>query len=266
MPAATDPSGAIPESLDVATTAFFLDFDGTLAEIVRDPNKAAPTRETRTLLARLVESTEGAVAIVSGRSIAMLDEKLAPLRLPAAGVHGIERRTSDGTMMRAHYDPDDLARVAAETSAFAQARPGLLMERKPGSVALHYRSRPALREECIAFAAARGEALPEIRLLEGKMVIEMAFGRRDKGQAIAAFMEEKPFAGRLPVFIGDDRTDEAGFAVVNALGGITIKIGTGDTLARFRLPDVPAMTAWLRSASGAVRQKAQAARSDSVQQ
>lgn len=243
-------------ALDPATTAFFLDFDGTLAEIVPDPEEAAPSEETRHALAVLQRISSGAIALVSGRSIATLDRKLAPLRLPATGVHGMERRNGSGIFWRADFDPDDLARVAAETSAFVAARHGLSMESKPGSVALHYRNRPELEADCLAFATARANALPSVRLLPGKMVIEMTFGRRDKGEAIADFMKEPPFAGRLPFFAGDDATDEAGFAVVNAMGGVSVKIGEGESLARFRLPDCAALTAWLRAVCRAAHQEA----------
>jgi trehalose 6-phosphate phosphatase len=162
---------------------------------------------------------------------------LFPLRLPLAGVHGAERRDSCGNLHHAEFDARTEMALIAEITAFAQARPGLLVEAKPGAVALHYRQRASLQAECLAFAATIVGRHPSVRLLEGKMVLEFSLSRRNKGDAIADFMRESPFAGRKVFFAGDDKTDEAGFEAVNNMGGVTVKIGSGVTAARFRVAD-----------------------------
>lgn len=234
-----------PDHLRPERTAFFLDFDGTLAEIVDDPARARVPSRTLSALAGLAQTSGGALAVVSGRSIAELDRMLHPEHLPLAGVHGLERRSLRGELVRTAIDADLHQRLVAAVGAFADERPGLLSEPKPGSVALHYRRRPKLESACLAFARELARQDRRIRLLPGKMVIEMSLASQTKGDAIAAFMAAPPFLGRQPFFAGDDVTDEAGFAVVNMMGGLSLKIGSGDSLARYRLPDPAAFTAYL---------------------
>lgn len=223
--------------LDVTRTAFFLDFDGTLAEIVDDPALAEIKPRTLAAVEKLAAAAGNAVAVVSGRSVAQLDRFLHPLRLPLAGVHGMERRMPDGRLMTTAVDEDAQDALQARVAAFAEANPGLLAEPKPGSVALHYRNRPDLGSTCGDLAEGLARADPRIRVVPGKMVFEMKLGTLTKADAIAAFMQEPPFRGRLPFFAGDDMTDEAGFELVNALDGISLKIGPGDTAARYRIAD-----------------------------
>jgi len=227
--------------LDVAQTAFFLDFDGTLAEIVPDPARVRIKQETLAMLERLHALARGAVGVVSGRSIAHLDALLHPLRLPMAGVHGLERRNADGMVMRARIDAELYRRIGEAVSAFANRHSGLIVETKPGSVALHYRQRPDCQVECLALAEDLARRDTRIRLLPGKMVGEMTLATRTKGDAIADFMKEPPFLGRRPFFAGDDVTDEAGFAAVNAMGGLSVKVGPGPTSANWRLADIGAV-------------------------
>ena len=234
-----------------AETAFFLDFDGTLARIVTNPAAARVTSQTRAALGRLSEAAGGAVAVVSGRSIAQLDRMLHPLLLPAAGVHGLERRDAKGRLRRDPVDDEAQHRLARLVGGFVKGRPGLLAEVKPGSVALHYRKRPEMTVECLAFAIDLARENGGITLVEGKKVIEMKLSTRTKGDAIGDFMKEAPFCGRRPFFAGDDATDEAGFAAVNAMDGVSVKIGPGETAARHRLADAAAFAGWLeRLAAG----------------
>lgn len=234
-------------NLSFSQTAFFLDFDGTLAEIIADPARVSITRQTRIALGRLQEAAGGAVAVISGRSIAQLDVMLGPLRLPAAGVHGIERRNAAGTMMREAVERAAEQRLAFLVNTFVEDRKGLLAEVKPGSVALHYRNRPEMMADCRAFAEGLAQNNHRISLVEGRKVIEMKLSARTKGDAIADFMMEAPFRNRRPFFAGDDITDETGFALVNAMGGISLKIGPGTTVARYRVEDRQTFAAWLES-------------------
>ena len=189
----------------------------------------------------------GAVALVSGRPLAALDRLFLPLRLAAAGVHGLERRTADGTIFRPAAPVKELPDIAAALHAFAAKSPGVIVEDKEISLALHYRQAPGFAERAGALAtellARSGD---QLTLQKGKMVLEFRPVGPDKGSVIAEFMNEAPFEGRMPVFIGDDETDESGFSVVNGLGGHSIRIGDQTpTIARWHADTVRQVTDWL---------------------
>ena len=226
--------------------AWFLDIDGTLLEIADRPEEVHVHARNLKLLEDLRRATGGALALVSGRSIAVLDELFKPLRLPSAGQHGAERRDAQGALHRHPAPP--LKSVFSKITKFASSHDGLVVENKGRSVALHYRLAPQLAGAAqAAVRRAAAEAGPGIEVQDGKMVFEVKPAGCDKGKAIAAFMREAPFAGRLPVFLGDDVTDELGFRVVNRLGGHSIKIGLGASAARWRLADPAEARAWLRA-------------------
>ena len=226
--------------------AFFLDIDGTLLEIAETPEAVRTDAADYRLLERLHAAAGGAVALVSGRTLAMIDELFAPLRLPAAGQHGYERRDGAGRRRRHRFDAARLRPVAAVLRDFASRHPGVVFEDKGASVALHYRLAPALRDIAHAQALAAAALLPgEVEVQPGKMVWEVKPAGAHKGLAIEEFMRELPFRGRLPVYLGDDLTDEDAFRAVNRLGGQSIKVGAGETAARYRLPDPAAARAWL---------------------
>jgi len=201
-------------------------------------------------LPRLRDELDGALAIVSGRSLAVIDQLLAPLRLPVAGVHGAERRDAAGTVHTATATPG-LARARRSLATFVARHPRLLLEDKDTALALHFRRAPELeRAARAAVAEALASSSASFELQEGKRVLEIKPRNASKGDAIARFMREPPFAGRVPAFIGDDRSDEAGFAVVNGLGGCSIKVGLGGSShARWRLPDVDRVLDWLEASA-----------------
>ena len=237
-----------PPELDAGSVALFLDVDGTLVEIERDPGAVYVPERLSRILADLQRETGGALALVSGRTLAQLDELFAPLRLSAAGLHGLERRNLRTEIVRARPDPAILEAARAQLAAFADRHRGVLLEDKGLTLALHYRNAPAQQDAANAAAeAAVAASQGALVLLRGKMVLELKPPGFDKGQAIAAFMSEPPFAGRRPVFAGDDVTDEAGFEAVNEQGGVTIRIGNdaAPTAARHGQPDVGAMQRWL---------------------
>ena len=227
--------------------ALFLDVDGTLLDIVERPEDVDRHEVDLELVAGLQRASAGALALISGRSLAMLDEMFAPLRLPAAGQHGVERRDAQGRRHRHRFPAEVLRPAAAGIRDFAGRHRGLVFEDKGCSVALHYRLAPQLedvaREVVHKAAAAIGSS---VEVQGGKMVVELKPAGTDKGRAIEAFMQEPPFEGRTPVFLGDDITDEYGFRVVNRLGGYSIKVGEGDTSAHWRLADPSAARGWLR--------------------
>lgn len=219
--------------------ALFLDFDGTLVDIAPEPDAVVVPSGLVPTLAALQRYLGGAVAVVSGRPIREIDRFLAPLRLPVAGVHGAERRKAGGGFDCAGAHPLDAVERAAAALAAGDAR--LLVEHKRASIALHYRQAPDREADCIEAMQAAVERSPGLTLLRGKMVVEAKPGGASKGSAIEAYLREPPFAGRRPVFVGDDVTDEAGFAAVQRLGGLGVKVGEGATVARQRLADPGAL-------------------------
>ncbi len=219
--------------------ALFLDFDGTLVEIAAHPELVAVPPGLVDTLGRIAQWLDGAVAVVSGRPIAQIDRFLDPLALSVAGVHGAERRRADGSMARLPVQP--LQAVEEAAARLVRAHPSLRLEIKRGSLAVHYRQEPELEALCLATMEAAIARSPGLTLLRGKRVVEAKPAAASKGRAIEAFLEEAPFAGRRPVFIGDDVTDEAGFAVVQARGGLAVKVGPGPTSASERLDDPAAM-------------------------
>lgn len=226
--------------------ALFLDVDGTLLAIAAQPDGVRVTEKLRALLQRLQARLDGAVALISGRSLEDLDRLFAPLVLPAAGVHGLERRGGDG---RRHHAATaaDLDGLRRPLDDYAARHDGLLVEDKGRALALHYRAAPHLQEEAESFLRGLLADTPAaLHLTRGKKVFELRAGTADKGTAIADFMTESPFAGRVPVFIGDDVTDEDGFRAVNRLGGLSIRVGApAKTAATCSLADEDAVLAWL---------------------
>jgi len=252
MQAQTDASAAQPGEPGrgvpppEAAVALFLDIDGTLVHYADHPGAVAIDAALHAMLARLAQATEGALALISGRAIADIDALFAPSRFAVAGQHGAERRSADGSL---HYHAPLTARLhgaAEHLRRLVREHPGLLLEEKGASLALHYRNAPdaaglALRETRRVLAGLGDE----FELQAGKFVFEVKPSGKDKGTAIAAFMAEAPFAGRRPVFVGDDLTDELGFDLVNRTGGDTVKVGPGPTCARWRLANADAVRGWL---------------------
>ena len=228
--------------------ALFLDVDGTLLDIAERPDEVETHKVDCALIEGLQHAADRALALISGRSLAQLDALFAPLTLPAAGQHGFERRDVHGERHRRRFPVDKLRPAKEALRDFAGRHPGLVMEDKGASVALHYRLAPRLEQP--ALEAVREAAAPlgnAVQIQAGKMVWELKPAGADKGSAIEEFMREAPFAGRTPVFLGDDVTDEYGFRVVNRLGGHSIKVGPGETAARWRLANPDAARAWLRA-------------------
>lgn len=207
--------------------AFFLDVDGTLIDIAPTPASAKATPETIGLLERLSLRFGGAVALVSGRPIAGIDQIFEPLKLAAAGLHGIERRNSLGKLVRAAVRHQAIDEARAALTGIERGLPGVLIEDKGDTIAIHYRMAPQ-HEEAVMTEARKIVLRAEggLELLPGKMLAELRPPGPNKGNAVADFMTEPPFEGRKPIFIGDDTTDEDGFSAANRLGGISVRIGT----------------------------------------
>ena len=225
--------------------ALFLDFDGTLVEIVAAPSLVQVPNGLPRLLNELADRLDGAVAVVSGRPLDELAHMLAPFAGEIAGDHGLERRYGDGNVTRCRAHPE-LDRFRPLVAGFAAGHDGVFLEDKGGSLALHYRQAPSLGARCRTLVRRAAQSSNgALAAVAGKMVIELMPRSTGKGRVIADFLAEPPFHGRLPVFAGDDTADEDGFAVVNRLGGVSVHVGGGATIACHRLPTVGDVLAWL---------------------
>lgn len=226
--------------------ALFVDFDGTLVEIAATPDQVEVMSGLPDLLQRVAVRLGGALAVISGRPLAELERRLPGYSGAMAGIHGLERRSASGVVQRVPADPSiDL--VWPLVRQFAAITQGILIEDKGLAIAIHYRGRPELADACRRLAKqAIVLSKDRLTMLPGKMVVELRPQTADKGSAVQAFLAEPEFRGRRPVFIGDDRTDEDGFAVVNKLDGASILVGRAKrSRARYRLGDVAAVIDWL---------------------
>jgi trehalose 6-phosphate phosphatase len=233
----------LPPPFNLRQTALFLDFDGTLTELAPQPDAVKLPADLLPLLSQLCLQLNGALALVSGRRLTDLDAFLAPLQLPTAAEHGAQRRLSNG--QHSSILPPDFRAVLRVARALVQRHPGLQLEVKTTALALHYRQAPALEALCQQHLCEAVLRTPGVELLQGKCVLEVKAAGVSKGDAMAAFMAESPFAGRTPLFAGDDRTDEDGFAWVRSVGGHGLKVGEGPTLARHRCANPQALRQWL---------------------
>ena len=233
-----------PERLS-RDAALFLDFDGTLVELAATPGAIRVPAELPGLLSLLARRLGGRVAIVSGRSIEDLDRHLGPSRLAVSGSHGLELRLADGTYIPVET-PEWLGPARLQIADFASSA-GLLVEEKPSSLALHYRNAPEREGEVMALLSAIAERR-RLVVQRGKMVAELRPPGADKGDALRRLMAEPQFASARPLFVGDDLTDEDGFAAAASMGGGGILVGQArQTAARWRLDDVRAVIGWLEA-------------------
>ena len=228
---------AAPESersFPGANSALFLDFDGTLVDIAPTPDAVVVDPGLPELLSRLRDQLGGALAIVTGRPVAGIDEFLPGLGLDACGMHGLERRVAG----RVEFPEDlaDLSPFITRLRARLAGHPGLIIEDKRIGVAVHWRTAPDAEHEARAAIDDLSRELGSAyKIQDGKAVREIVPARAGKGEGVRALMRAEPYAGRRPIFVGDDKTDEHGFEAVEEIGGLTIKIGPGETLARCRL-------------------------------
>jgi trehalose 6-phosphate phosphatase len=233
-----------PPPLDPGRDALFLDFDGTFVDFAPEPDAIVLRPGSIELLQAVSRRLGGALALVSGRKVADLDRFLAPLRLPASGVHGQEFRPA----------PDDF-RVTPPSPELDEARrrlavligPGdlLRLEDKGGALVLHFRQHPDQRDRAEALARRAVAGLADLHALEGHAIVEIRQRGISKAGALVLFATVPAFAGRIPVFVGDDTTDEDGFRAAQSAGGVGIKVGLGGTSAGYRLDDVGAVHRWL---------------------
>ena len=227
--------------------AYFFDFDGTLVHIAESPGEVEIDTSMRQMIKSLHRTAGGAVALITGRGIADVDRLFPGIRLAVAGQHGIERRDASGGMSHHRFPSERLDTVRHRLGEVVARHPKLVLEDKGLSLALHYRRSPELAGYAHRLVRSLVAGLGRSYCVQsGKRVVEIRPTGRDKGTAIQEFMMERPFQGRTPMFLGDDVTDEFGFAMVNRLGGYSVKVGPGTTKAHWRLPNVTAVHSWLQ--------------------
>lgn len=228
--------------------ALFLDFDGTLVDIAARPELVHVPITLVSTLRRVHYALDGAVAIVSGRPLSQLDSLLAPLLLPAAGMHGFERRTALGEYLREPLpEGRPLNELRAALHKLTQQHVGVWLEDKRFALALHYRQ----TEHLGPLLQAAAEQLlhgheDHFELQPGRMVLEFRPRHINKGHAIRHFMAEAPFKGRRPIAVGDDYSDEHAFATAHELGGTSIAVApTHPSIAATKLDSAQSVRDWL---------------------
>jgi trehalose 6-phosphate phosphatase len=234
-----------PDLFPAHAWCLFLDVDGTLLDITDTPFDTRADEGLKSILRHVADRLGGALALVSGRSIDYLDGLFAPLRLPIAGLHGVERRTASGMLHGRDVDASRLDAARTTLGALVAAHPGTVLEDKGRTVAVHFRLAPQF-DLVIGRAVADVAATlgPSYHVQHGDMMLEIKPTGFSKGAAIRDFMQETPFSGKRPVFVGDDLTDLDGFKVVEAHGGTSIGVGARVN-GQCQLSGPPAVRAWL---------------------
>ncbi|HET9483690.1 MAG TPA: trehalose-phosphatase, partial [Xanthomonadales bacterium] len=215
----------------------------TLVEVAEHPDRVQLPSRLPMLLTAVQLRLHGAVALVSGRRLDDVDRWLKPFRFAGAGLHGLELRRMPDAHLE-HFGPHVDNDVRFEVRRAVAGIDGVWVEDKGRSIAIHYRAAPIVEQQCIAVAVVLAERFG-LRIVRGKMVVELKVPGADKGTALEALMRVAPFTSRRPVFVGDDVTDEDGFAAATRLGGFGVRIGDGPTHAQVRLPSVDAALGWL---------------------
>jgi trehalose 6-phosphate phosphatase len=227
--------------------ALFLDLDGTLCPFREDPQAVQLTAVQQGMLARLAQRLDGAMCVVSGRSNDDLDRALGQLDVDRCGEHGHQRDAQVTAVTREELREAEQA-VRAVAGLFEGD--GIWVESKATSCAVHYRCAPRFADCLLKMMRAVAEFYPQLRLLEGQSVIELASRHMNKGQALRRYMQRAPYRGRCPVAVGDDRTDEDAFLAATSLGGFAVSVGVRySPSARYWLPDAFAVNDWLEQLS-----------------
>jgi trehalose 6-phosphate phosphatase len=228
--------------------ALFLDVDGTLLEIAATPDRVRVPASLRNTLQLTCAREQGAVALLSGRSLADLDELFAPHHFAASGKHGLEVRLPGGEVMRPTIEASVFDRARRWLGLLQRENRGLLFEDKGVTLAMHFRLAPRMEREVEVVMSELAEELgDDFALRRGKCVLELMPRHFNERSAIELFMRQSEFAGRTPVFVGDDPSDEIGFEAVNEMGGHTIRVGDLEkTAAQYRFSSVSTVVAWLR--------------------
>lgn len=224
LKSANDSESSFP-AIDFVRDALLLDVDGTLLDIAPTPDAVWVPESLREDLRKLNVLFEDAIAFLSGRPVSDIDNRFLPLRLTTAGCHGAEMRLHENGAVRQTAPPLSLDVLSFFKDIDARF-PGVIVENKIYTLAFHYRGAPQAEAPLLALLRERLAKLPpDFELLEGKAVAEIKSGMFNKGTALAQIMREKPFAGRRPVFFGDDTTDVDALHALPEFGGVGISVG-----------------------------------------
>jgi trehalose 6-phosphate phosphatase len=228
-----------PEAPDLATSAIFLDFDGVLVDIAETPDAIVVPDDLGDLLNRLSERTGGATAIISGRAAGTIEKFVPGYEGDIVGSHGAERRIGGGpTETHALAGSEQVEKIRGVVRSFAALDTGFLVEDKPCGVVLHFRRNPDLYSEANRFMESLLGHFPEFKIQQAKMAVEMKPADTGKVGSIRWLFEREPYAGRMPIYFGDDVTDEPAMEHCVEAGGLAIKVGEGETRANHRLDTV----------------------------
>jgi trehalose 6-phosphate phosphatase len=225
LPNLVSAAGELAQRLD--DCAILLDIDGTLLDLAPTPREVWVPPGLSKTLNRLLEKSSGALALVSGRSLNDIDLIFAPDQFPAVAGHGAEMRISaDGEAVATHAPPMD-KELKRRLAAIAKLSPGILLEDKGYSLALHYRLAPHAEKAIYEAVSLIRADLPNapIEVLPGKCVCEIKQAGFTKATGVTELMTLEPFKGRRPIFIGDDVTDESVFAIIPDFGGLAFSVG-----------------------------------------
>jgi len=235
----------LPPIPSVGNLAILLDIDGTILDIAPTPQNVVVPQSLRGTLDRLSALTDGALAFVSGRSLSDVDRLFAPLRLPAIASHGAEFRLTNRPGRDSERTDTLEPPLKTKLDALAELGPGIIVEDKEYAIALHYRLAPeketAVRQAVDAICADQ----PSIEVLPGKYVVEVKKQGFSKATGVRNLMKHPPFAGRRPIFIGDDTTDESVFAIMPELDGLAFSVGDAACAVDGHFEGPPAVRDWL---------------------
>lgn len=215
----------------------FLDIDGTLSPFQINPEHSFIPNTTLEVIKKIIELNIPVIA-VTGRDINTAGKLLYPLEVPIAGLHGLDICLDSNNYIRPDLSQINFKKLKQDIQKSCEKYPELLIEDKKYSIALHYRKNPDLENHAINIMQQISSNYPQLKLNKGKFVIELIPNQADKGRAIETILNHLDLPAVLPIFIGDDLTDESGFTYINQQAGLSIKVGPGETQAKYRLKDI----------------------------
>lgn len=246
QPASKSPLATPPLPDPGAQWAVLLDVDGSLLDFEDDPGTAIVAPSLLALLHNLHRALDGALALISSRGLEDIDQLFGRTRWAAAGLHGLELRHADGSFRRKNLAPASQVRMRKAAGVLAARFDGLQLEDRQQVVSLHCRHDDEKLAALHAAARALLPQLPGYELQPGNQMLEFKPAGMDKGRAVLELLRQPPFAGRKPVYLGDDLTDEHAFMSVNRAHGISVRVGAREpTLAHYTVSGPDAAESWL---------------------
>lgn len=215
----------------------FLDIDGTLAPFQINPEHSFIPNTTLEIIKKITKLNIPVIA-VTGRDVDTASKLLHPIEVPIAGLHGLDIYFDSGNYIRPDLSNINFKKLKKDIMKSCEKYPELLIEDKGYSIALHYRKNPNLENNTINIMQQINLNYPQLKINRGKFVIELIPNQADKGRAIETILNHLDLPAVLPIFIGDDLTDESGFTYINQQSGLSIKVGLGETQAKYRLKDI----------------------------